>query len=892
MFGSVQCTYVLPAAVSTSAAAVVCSFVRQRVLDTGWLFHTDPLNIGLLDEWFDPAHTDDAWRSISPGVAWEDEGVDYDGVAWYRRTLTLPEWDDVFMGLDGIDDEAELWINGVSAGQSAPGIATLPMILDLLDHGAAGDTLSLAIRIVDTGDYGGIKQPVRIGAAREMVVSPAQWMTRLAAAHPEWPMPGWTRGEPWAWTITGAPDADAEALVSREGAVAPWASGPAVELWLYDPASGTMADGPAQGMSMSLVNGYLPMPETAWQAFDVTLKHTLFHAAEQPDVLWTVTAANTAPVARLLTLLVVVRPLSASSGEAPIQQIAIEDRSLWVNGQPYLTAETAPSDAGVGTLAQVMRSALRGVAPVASELPCAETGDGAAVLAYTLDLGPGENVRLDFAFPDERGGAFPDAGKQDTTALLQDAIAQWEDEIGRASISLPDERLTSAWKASVGYLLLALDRDGPHPGPLAHDAVWVRDGAYIGLALLQSGHPDAVLSYIPALVAAQEPDGRVPPILGENAPWLDDEWDSQGQLIFLIASYYRYTGDRAALEAWYPAVEKAARFLVDLRAPYLTILGPARGLLPPSKSVEDIGPPDWHHYWDDWWAIAGLQTGAELATELSRPDDSVWMQDEADALRLAVLASIAATMGDDPTHIPSAVESLEGSSDARGTVPALWPVEVLSPDMPLVARSFDSYYRRYVRPSDGGYRHNVGHYWPYGGLELAHAYLRLGRLDVLHSILGWTLSHETLPGTYAWAEQVDPAYGGITGGDMPHAWAAADLVTLLREMLLNERDGSLVLFSGAADWWLSEGREISLSDLPTQFGTLSLKTRSTVLQTEDAWEGTLTLQLSGAEPPAGYRWKLPVEPLTVAGPAGTVVREGWLLIPGTGGTVTLTWSTQ
>jgi hypothetical protein len=127
---------------------------------------------------------------------------------------------------------------------------------------------------------------------------------------------------------------------------------------------------------------------------------------------------------------------------------------------------------------------------------------------------------------------------------------------------------------------------------------------------------------------------------------------------------------------------------------------------------------------------------------------------------------------------------------------------------------------------------------------------------------------------------------------MPHAWAAADLVTLVREMLVTERDDSLVLFSGAADGWFSDGQEISLNDVPTQFGTLSLKTRSTVLQTEDAWEGTLTLQLSGAEPPAGYRWKLPVEPLTVAGPAGTVVREGWLLIPGTGGTVTLTWSTQ
>ena len=862
----------------------------QRTLDSGWLFRTDPLDVGILEEWFDAAHTDDDWQALSPGIPWEEAGVEYDGVAWYRRSLTLPEWEAVYLGLGSIDDEAELWINGESVGQWAPGTATLPMIHDLLTHGSPGDVINLALRILDTGGYGGVKQPIRIGAARKTVISPAQWMIRLAAAHPDWPMPGWTRGDPWAWTMAGAPEADAEALFSREGAVAPWATGPAVELWLYDPVTGTLADGADNDLSIRLAQGYLPLPTAAWQAFGVTLSHTLFHDPTTPDVLWTVNAQNDSLEPRTLTLLVVVRPFAANKGAAPIHQVELQpEHRLWVNQQPFLAAQSAPLEGGVGTLEQVMDSALRGSTPDMLALPCAAIGDGAALLTYALEMEPGEQLTLNFAFPDAPGGAFPAVQQRDVSDSLRGAVELWEGKIGRASISLPDDRLTAAWKASLGYLLLALDTDGPHPGPLAHDAVWVRDGAYIGLALLQAGHPEAVLSYLPKLVAAQEPSGRIPPILGENAPWLDDEWDAQGQLIYQIASYYRYTGDGAALEAWYPAVQRAARYLVDLRAPFENTEGPTKGLLPPSKSVEDIGPPDWHHYWDDWWAIAGLQTGAELATELGHEDDSVWMLAEANALRSAVMASIATTMGDEPTHIPSAVESLEGSSDARGTVPVLWPVEVLSPDMPLVTRSFDHYYRSYVEPNRGAFHHHAAHFWPYGGLELAHAYLRLGRLDVVHDILGWTLSNETLPGTYAWAEQVNPAHNGISGGDMPHAWAAADLVTLIREMLITEQDDALVLFAGAGDWWFSEGREISLQELPTQFGPLSLRTHSTVVQAEGSWEGTLTLCLAGSAPPEGYRWKVPEQPQAVTGPEGTALLDGWLTIPGTGGTVTITW---
>jgi hypothetical protein len=268
------------------------------------------------------------------------------------------------------------------------------------------------------------------------------------------------------------------------------------------------------------------------------------------------------------------------------------------------------------------------------------------------------------------------------------------------------------------------------------------------------------------------------------------------------------------------------------------------------------------------------------------------MKSEAAALRSAILDSVVAVMGPKPAFIPGAVENTTDSAMARGTVPALWPTELFPRDMELLARSFDTYHRLWLQPDNGGFRHLGGQFWPYGGLQLAHAYLRIGRTDVLHQILGWTLQHETIPGTYAWAEQVNPANGSFSGGDMPHAWAAASYVTLVREMLISERDDTLELLSGVPDWWLADGRTIVLEGAPTHFGAFDMRTENDLVQSEAGWNGTLILTLSGATPPAGFRWKLPVRPTTISGPSGTITEAGWLIVPPEAGIVHLAFATQ
>jgi len=863
-------------------------------LDEGWRFSTDPEDVGVSEGWYERSFDDGDWRLLSPGSPWEESGLDYDGVAWYRTTLTLPAWSHVYLGFGRVDDAATLWLNGEhQLSWEAGDRDSEAQAVDIARIVEPGTSIVLALRIHDRGGYGGVKGVIRLSNEPRGVMEESEYVRYLFESHPDWPVPEWLSGGPLAYTMSGRPDSGVEALVRSDGAVAPWATGPTAELWLYDPSTGELATGTADRTVFSLREGHLPMPTWRWEALGAGVTNLLYSDMQEQAVRWQASLHNPTKEPLELTALLVVRPLGINRSLAPICSIGLQAESrLWMDGSRYLIAGTEPAETGIASLPDVMAAALQGAAPNVETTSSNAAGLGAATMVFPLSLEAGESETLSFAFPVARRAAkdqesFPTVDRDG----LQETTAHWEETVNRVGIDVPDELIEAGVKASTAYLLLALDQQGPHPGPLAHDSMWVRDAAYVGLALLQMGHAEKVRSFIPSILAAQEADGRVPPIQGDDIPWDDEEWDAQGQTIFLATTYYRYTDDIDALETWYPAVRAAADFIIDLRATEGDTVGPAAGLLPPSKSAEDLGPEDRHYYWDDFWSVAGLEEAAYAARVLGELEDAKRFEAEAGDLRRAILDSVEAVMGEEPAYVPGAVEDRESSSMARGTVPALWPVRVLSPESSLMERSFDVYHERWIAPDSGGFRHRQGQFWPYGGLELAHAYLRLGRTDVLHEILGWTLEHETLPGTYAWAEQVDPQSGGISGGDMPHAWAAASYATLVREMIVTERAGRLELFTGVPNWWFEDDRKITLTEAPTQFGPLDLHTQGTLRGADGSWDGVLRLSVSGAKPPQGYGWDLPAEPVHVEGPEEVVVQDGRLLIPEAGGTVRLTFAT-
>ncbi len=844
-----------------------------------WRFRTDPDDVGLTGRWFDPAFDDGNWQANAPGEAWYPE---YVGVAWYRATFTPPaEWGSAYLGIGQVDDTAQLWVNGVQLDWD-PATGEASQVVQV----AAGQPLQVSFRVVNLGGPGGIKQPVQVGRNPRSVLPPDSYARWLAATHPDWPMPGWARNGYYAWTFTGLPGHESRALIGSDGAVAPWPTAASVSLWMYDPASGKLS---TPRPAFSLLDGSLPIPQTEWIEAGLTVRTTLFRTANGEATRWQATLSNQTNETRSGTLLAVVRPFAFNPGLRPTFAAGFDSLGrLWLGGQPFMDTSPKAAHSGVGELPDVLAAARTGVVPQSQNLPCAPAGDAAAASAYPVRLQPGESFKLSLGFPSERGAPFPsseaDGGVEDTRRI-------WQTAVGAESVVVPDQTIMNAYRASLGYLLLALSPKGPRPGPLEHAKVWVRDAAFIGEALLSAGQIARVEEYLPKLFEHQATDGRIPAIIGPNGPEQVDEWDAQGQAIFLVGDIYQYHKDLSFLQKWEPRVKLAAEFLRSLREQTKADPPATRGLLPPSRSAEDLGPEDWHHYWDDFWAVAGLDEAAFIESELGHPEDANWMRAEAQELRQAIRASVDSVMGTNPDYIPGAPEDMTSSAMARGTSVSLYPDEVFPWDDPLIVRSFEAYYAKWIAPNGGGYSHLWGQWWPYGGLGLARDYLRLGRPDIVHQILGWTLSHQTLPGTYAWAEQVNPTDGAISGGDMPHAWAAASYVTLIREMLAVRHGDELELFSGVPASWLDKGKVVGVKSAPTEFGSLTALIESNLDTSGPAWKGTLTLTIEGsAQPAGGFSWKLPQSPQWIEGPPGAGIRDGRLTVPGSGGVVRLGYS--
>ncbi len=841
------------------------SFIPERVvcpenppmvvLDAGWQFAIDADDEGLEAGWYLPDHETEGWQTLRAGRAWEQQDIVYDGVAWYRRVLDPVPWEQVFLFVADIDDSGTIWLDGEEVG-----VLDAKPRFDVLELPPIDSPKTLVIRVEDDGGYGGLKSALRLAPTVAQALDDAYYGRYWAQRLPEWAMPAWTRDDAMAWTMTGGLDHANETLVSRHGAVAPYAKSGTVQTWLVNTVTGKTYTPNTEAVTFSLIGG-VPIPQWEWNIDGMSVRSVVFYDADTNAVRWRIWATATLENWQLRLM---VGQMGVNGALYPIDQINVRGGRVWLNTEPFLIVSQTPQVQAVGD----WQSLVNNDALNAQDLACDYKGvplfgNGSAMLGYNLSMS--ETV-LDVAMPYEKGDAFPrldvDAG-----IALENAINGFLTALNKTVLYVPDSRLESATLASMGYLLVANDRDGAHPGPLAHDAVWTRDMAYIGLALLKGGQTELVKHYVDVVFEGQDEDGRVLPIQGDNVPWDNNEWDAQGQAMFLAVQYYLFTRDLEALRAWYPKIVKAGEYIGVLRAQTAGAEDVrVRGILPISLSAEDLGDGEQHYYWDNFWAVTGLRQASLGAQALGLTEDAARWQNEADDLLETTLNSVLLTMGaeslDVLPYVPASVETVDNSGMGRGSVPLLYPLRLVDNEEWL-QRAFETYHQRWIAPSDGGYVHREGQYWTYAGIEMAHAYQRLGRGDVLHQILGWTLAHETLPNTYAWAEQVSPNHFGFTGGDMPHAWMSASFYNLIRNMLVMEDGDALVLFEGASAWWFEGERKVGVERAPTHFGTLTMGVESTLITVDGVWKGEITLSLAGATPKMGYRWRLPFAPTSI-----------------------------
>jgi hypothetical protein len=408
--------------------------------------------------------------------------------------------------------------------------------------------------------------------------------------------------------------------------------------------------------------------------------------------------------------------------------------------------------------------------------------------------------------------------------------------------------------------LLTLCDDGAiHPGPTIYNSFWIRDSSVEGIACALVGDADVAETQFGTHYT--RPDifhreaGTIGPVaragfFGGEHEQNDREWDSNGQALWAFGRFDRIKGHDYGFGAglFTPFVVEGARWIHDNRSPF--------GLLPSGWSAEHLGGADHPHFWDDFWALAGLWEAGQLANRLGAPQaGEIW--NTYDALRNATADSIRWVLaeqhrrGEWQTYIPTGPADV-GRLDSTiiGTVAYFHPCRLyvgtkLGEDIDRAARlTLETIWAQFTR--QGGFRHDAAWraYGPYLTLQLAHAFLLLGDVGRMDQCLLWAVGHAgyaTLrtPGAVsawqvvqgAWNEQhcypvahefAVPVTDWWYMGDIPHGWAAAEFMTLLRDILFFEvdedADAHVYLAAGLPPHWLAGNQTVSVRDAPTLFG--------------------------------------------------------------------------
>lgn len=129
-------------------------------LDGEWLFNVDSLNVGMREQWYIRGSDRSAWKPMKVPDHWDRYKLSaYDGVAWYAKTFQLDSvgsWSLVFFG---VDDDADVWVNGLKVGSHEGNREAF--YFDVSQLAAVGKN-EVVVRVNDRGGAGGIYKPVAI----------------------------------------------------------------------------------------------------------------------------------------------------------------------------------------------------------------------------------------------------------------------------------------------------------------------------------------------------------------------------------------------------------------------------------------------------------------------------------------------------------------------------------------------------------------------------------------------------------------------------------------------------------------------------------------------------------------------------------------------------------
>lgn len=667
----------------------------------------------------------------------------------------------------------------------------------------------------------------------------------VAADAPKGRFPrGFVSEQPY-WTIIGIDGGHQQGLIGEDGAIELQRGGPSITPFVHvrdasqSPRQGQWISWADASATPSLQDRYLPIASVEWKHPQMALITTAFAQGEpgQAQLVARYRLSNPTRETLRYTLALALQPwqvnppsqfLNTTGGYSPVPSIAIEGQRILIDGKPRVYASTG-EQALASTFAQDL-SVLR----LDDVLPQAGTanrsaqdaaGLASAAWAYTVELAPGESRDFSWWAPLEGETVLP--ADFDAEQAQARVAAQWHDKLDRVQLRVPaqGQALADTLRTALAHMLIS--RIGPRlqPGTRSYSRSWIRDGAMISEGLLRLGREDVARQYVDWYAPFQFKDGMVPCCVDDRGSDPVPENDSHGELIYAIADYYRYTGDREFLQAMWPHVQGAFAYMEKLRASERTPANRALnaafyGMMPKSISHEGYSAKPVHSYWDNFWALRGYKDAAELAKVVGSASEQRTMAAARDQFSKDLQASLQAAVSQHGIDfLPGSAEL--GDFDATSTTIALAPGgEQAHLPQDLLHNTFERYWTRLQdrRKPDSQWKD----YTPYEWRNVA-AFVRLGWRDRAWQAVDYFFGHRTPQAWNQWAEVISSTpRKPFFLGDLPHAWVASDFVRSALDMFAysRESDDSVVLAAGVPAAWL-EGEGIALQGLRSPYGALN-----------------------------------------------------------------------
>jgi len=533
-----------------------------------------------------------------------------------------------------------------------------------------------------------------------------------------------------------------------------------------------------------------------------------------------------------------------------------EDRNTILSGLWIFAAGQGPSAEEI----RAGQAAPAGLAVVdADHLP-----RGPKPLVLTWDLGTmaaGEAYDLLVTLPQG------DQARRDPRSVGAPAALDAETEHGRAvafwngadlpfdRITVPDKAVQSLLDSCIRNIYQAREIKDGRPafqvGPTCYRGTWAADGPFILEAITYLGRASEVRAGLEQQVDQDSGPGGV--AFSKKS----------GLRLWMIRRHAQLTGDRKWLERMWPRVEREVGQIIQYRG--MTRDDPKQanyGLMPVGFGDGGLGGQH-REYTNVYWTLAGLKAAIEMATERHDPSLPAWQAEYQDYWATFDKARNRDKLTDAAgnTYVPVTMKGEEPQLPQRGAwafLQSVFPGRIFSSEDKLMLGTMamlDANQREGLIFGTGWIADGI---WNYAGSFYGHAHLWLGHGRKAAATL-YAFGNHACP-LLCWREEQPPKGHPVSDppvyvGDMPHNWASAEFIRLVRHVLILERGGELHLLEGLPRGWTRPGNVTRLTEIPTSFGPVSL----TLRVAGDGQSATIELD----PPPTASRCPERVEKLVV-----------------------------